>query len=397
MVSFSNKNVRRIRIVTAWICLTVLLGIIGFEIEELERKGSLSDFVAYWAAGRLNAHGDNPYDADKLLCLQKQIGWDKKEPERWWSPPLALLLYMPFGILNYSSARVLWQFLQLGLIFFCTDWLWRHYKGPLSYRWLAWAIGQLFFPTLYMMQEGQNGGFLLLGVVGFMHFIKRGKGCYAGTCLLLLAIKPHLFTLFWIALAIWVIEKRFWSVFLGMLLSAFLATAIPLAVNPTVINQYINASTAAPTFLFNWATPTLGTALRVLWGDEKTWLQIMPTAIGIIWLLIYWKRNYQEWDWIDKMPFLLLVSAVTAFYEWGFDQVVLLVAVIQAGVLIFQIKHKWTVIALTTFFLLGNSLPIILAIKDEFWYIWTAPWLLLWYILVCRFAKEIKSRHHDSL
>src|SRR5207244_2924151 len=32
------------------------------------------DFVEYWAAGRLNAQGENPYDGAKLLPLEKEAG-----------------------------------------------------------------------------------------------------------------------------------------------------------------------------------------------------------------------------------------------------------------------------------------------------------------------------------
>src|ERR1700758_2168136 len=32
------------------------------------------DFVEYWAAGRLNAHGENPYDPAKLFPLEKGAG-----------------------------------------------------------------------------------------------------------------------------------------------------------------------------------------------------------------------------------------------------------------------------------------------------------------------------------
>ena len=112
----------------AWITLVVTLLILGYQITVLAiNLGPLhkSDFIVFWAAGRLNAAGLNPYDPDQLFPLQKEAGWDKNEPNRWWNPPWVLLLYMPFSFLSHAIARALWLILNLALLFFCADWLWR--------------------------------------------------------------------------------------------------------------------------------------------------------------------------------------------------------------------------------------------------------------------------------
>src|SRR5437660_10371433 len=67
------------------------------------------DFLQYWAAGRLNATGGNPYDADQLLPLQRSAHRpDDKPAVVMWNPPWALTLAMPFGLLPPRTAQLLW-------------------------------------------------------------------------------------------------------------------------------------------------------------------------------------------------------------------------------------------------------------------------------------------------
>src|SRR5262245_54052354 len=49
----------------------------------------LHDFVEYWAAGRLLADGENPYDPEKVKDLEKEAG-RTEEPILMWNPPWAL-------------------------------------------------------------------------------------------------------------------------------------------------------------------------------------------------------------------------------------------------------------------------------------------------------------------
>src|SRR3954451_848004 len=57
------------------------------------------DFMQCWAAGRLNATGGNPYDADRVVELQRGAVRDEDRPPLMWTPPWALALTMPFGSL----------------------------------------------------------------------------------------------------------------------------------------------------------------------------------------------------------------------------------------------------------------------------------------------------------
>ena len=136
------------------------------------------DFVEYWAAGRLNAQGENPYDGAKLLPLEKEAGRETfpvdssghEAAVMMWNPPWTLPVVMPLGLLDARVGQLLWLLLNLGVIVFCADWAWRYYQGPAAYRWLAWALAFTFVPTFIVLRAGQIGPLILLGIVGFLHF-----------------------------------------------------------------------------------------------------------------------------------------------------------------------------------------------------------------------------------
>ena len=57
------------------------------------------DFVEYWAAGRLNAVGENPYDPSILHQCERLVSPHLTEAIMMWNPPWSLSIAMPFGFL----------------------------------------------------------------------------------------------------------------------------------------------------------------------------------------------------------------------------------------------------------------------------------------------------------
>ena len=184
-----------------------------------------------------------------------------------WNPPWTLPLVLPFGLLPVRSAHLLWLLLQLAVVGFCADQLWLLYGGDRDRRWIAWLIGLTFLPTLMVLTAGQITPLLLLGVVGFLVGIERKSETLAGVAAVLLAIKPHLAYLFWIALLLWSIRERCWRTLTGGLVAGLVLTAIPLWFNAHVLQQYWHTFTQKPPAQYR--SPTLGTVLRLLFGEEQ--------------------------------------------------------------------------------------------------------------------------------
>src|ERR1700687_1555271 len=98
--------------------LTALIALAAWQVTQLLSDPAIlppDDFVEYWAAGRLNAAGENPYDPEKLLPLERQAGRDTDEAVMMWNPPWTLLLVMPFGLLPARFSQLLWLALHLAV------------------------------------------------------------------------------------------------------------------------------------------------------------------------------------------------------------------------------------------------------------------------------------------
>jgi len=387
----ANTPAGRLRTLAVWIALAAILAVPVLLLARMTTNPdllSVDDFVVYWSAGRLNVLGANPYDPDQLLALQHEAGRFKDVPLVMWYPPAALTLVMPFGLLSYPIARALWMILHFSLVIFCADWLWRFYGGSEQRRWAAWLVSFAFFATLFVLKVGQIGPLMLLGIVGFLHFEKKEKDGLAGTCAALLTIKPQLLFLVWLALLVWIIERRRWPILFGVGLACLISTAIPLITNPAAISQYCYIIANPPPVSsppLEWLTPTIGIVLRVLFGPEKIWLQFIPSVLGALWFGYYWRKHRREWTWGAQMPLVLLATCICAPYGWVVDQVVLLVAMVQASVWLLQSAQHHTIRWAIASYLGINCLATILHTRlDDFWFVWLAPALLAWYWMVHR-------------
>ncbi len=320
------------RKVVAWAVLLVLLTLIIYLLLKLGAMDLVlpNDFVQYWAAGRLNLSGGNPYDGEELLVLEKLAGRQETTPISFYNPPGTLALVMTIAWLPYAASRLVCIFLQLLILWACSFWIWRQLEGPRSYNWLALMVSFTFFPNLMAVIIGQITPLLLVAVLGFLQLQRLGKEFWAGLAASLLTIKPHLLYLFWIALLLWSCHGRHWKTLAGVAVGTLLMVGIALIPNPRLLEQYF-------TLMGNfwpqdyYLVPTLGSWLRLALGWEHRWIQNAPALLGSLWLVgyFYW-RQPAGWNWDREMPLLILVSCVTTIYGgWIFDLVVMILPVLQ--------------------------------------------------------------------
>lgn len=346
----------------------------------------LDDFVEYYAAGVLNARGQDPYDANLMLDVERAAGRTEiDQAVMMWNPPWTLSLAMPLAKLSPRTGQLLWLLVSFCVVAFCADRIWLEYGGPRDRRALAWGIAFVFPPTLFLLQSGQIGAWLLLGATGFLLLVRRERYLAAGAVAALMAIKPHLIYLFWPALAVWVLlawRSRRWLVVVGGIAAGVAASIAPVIANPEVFDQYRAAMTERPPD--QWKSPTLGTLLREIFGEERFRLQFVPPVLGMLWLVIsLWRWRREEWDWAERLPLILLVSFVTAPYgAWPFDLVMLLPAVLQiAARVTASTDRPWRTRSACAFGLLvvGALLTNLLRLHSEF-FVWMAPTILVLYL-----------------
>jgi hypothetical protein len=303
------------------------------------------DFPEYWAAGRVNLRGGNPYHPDELLVEQKLADEKRTEAVMMWNPPPTLAVYMPLGPIPPRWASLLWVGLQFTAVFVACDLLWRTYCK--SHRWLVAVVAISFVGTWWLVAYGQNTGFILLGLAGFLHFTRKDKPLAAGACAALTALKPHLLAVFGVLLVADLVTRRgAKSLATGVGVIA-IALGIALVANPAVIAQFVEATRhpaegAIP--LSAWTLPVPAYWLRVWFAPSHFWVQFVPCAIACAGFLAYRIRKGNEWDWSRAMPLVAAVSFFTTPYGgWIFDLPVLLVPVVWAALRLATAKRWWLV------------------------------------------------------
>jgi hypothetical protein len=339
----------------------------------------LYDFVEYWAAGRLVLQGDNPYDVVRVGELQKQIG-HTADPILMWNPPWALPLVVPLGLFDVRTAHLLWMLGHLLVIVACADVLWRHYGGSRDSRAIAWLVALGFLPSILALLAGQISPLLLLGATGFLVFVRCRRDTLAGAATVLLAIKPHLALLFWLALLVWVVRERRWKILVGGALAGLALTGVALLFDPAVFGQYRHTTLTTPPAQYR--SPTLGTLLRLAVGNGAFGLQFVALLPGLLWVVPYLLRHKGGWDWDRELPLLLLVSFLTATYgAWPFDLVVLLVPVLRVAVGVVQAGRPWLALAIFLAFNILGGLQLACEV-EWLWFLWMTPVVFGAYLLL---------------
>jgi hypothetical protein len=324
-------------LVAASAVATVVLAAVMLPRVDVSRVTVPIDFLAFWAAGKLNADGANPYDPVAVRAVQTDTGYDHKTAVIMWNPPWLLAATMPLGQIPVRVAFLLWMVLNTVLVVVAADLLWRGFGGPDRLRWVGWGLAVTFAPTTFIISSGQVTVPCLLGLGGFVAASRAGRPGLAGAAAALTAIKPHLLALFGLALLLDAITTRFGrrAVLAGGAVVAA-ATLAAMAANPAVVAQYVGAATAPGSAdhqgLADWVHPTPGSYLRSAVAPESFAVQLVPLAVGAAAAVVVWWRRGRAWDWPGSVPGLVVGSLLVAPYgAWSYDLVLLLVPVLAVA------------------------------------------------------------------
>ncbi len=381
----SRKNIYRLII---WILL-IISGVVLVRLAPILTKPEYlrsDDFIRFWASGNLNVHSENPYDPARIELLQIQEGSlpaTLSTSSIMLNPPWVISILMPFGLFDYPISRLLWLIISIMLVILSSLLVWRIYSGSLKLRWLIFLVVITFAPTISVLEKGQIGGVLLLGIAGFLYFTGVDRNDWlAGISLAVVAFKPQLILLFWLVLLLWLIQERRGLIFISAIITIFSLTMLAFGVNPHIIQQYISMLQTYQ--ISDWATPTIGSYIRYFWlGTDNFWVQFIPSLAGGVWMIYHWYKHHTTWNWLNELPKVLLVSLLTSPYSWTYDLVILLPAILLAVVWITSDWKRWSTLLLVVIFLVINALDLLLHMKlDEFWFIWMVPALFIWFLLV---------------
>jgi len=306
-------------------CLSPLL---AFRAWMLTARPQFSDFISYWATGRVFLAGGHPYSRAAVLAAERTVSWPNGAPPMMtFCPPWALPADAIAASFPFYTAMAGWLAISLLLDCFSALGLWIYFGGEKKKAWIAILIAATFMPMGAAEYLGQVTPLMLACLVAILFLIRSQRYFAIGLLSLGFGFKPHLFYLVALAMLLWMVQKRAWTMLAGAALSYGAATAAAQWFNPHSID-YLHRSFSAATEV----SCGLGGVLRSIFGVQHMWLQFLPCMCGFLWFLYYWGKNRREWDWQTHLPLLLLVSLCTAPYYWNHDFILILPALMAVAV-----------------------------------------------------------------
>ena len=387
----SSRTMKKLRVLTALILISLLAWFLVSHKQQIRSSVTDRDSIAYWAAAKLLLQHGNPYSAEGVLALQRSQGYQADKPLVLRTPPWSLWMVLPLGLLDPYWAWVVWLAVLLASLLLAIRLSWQMYGEEGRPPTVFVVAAYLFAPVPACLVAGQMGIVLLLGIVLFL-FLQERYPVIAGAVLLVPFAKPHLFSLLWPILAVWIVTRKKWSVVGGFAVALSCAIAVGLAFDPGIFSQYgemVRQASIQHEFI-----PALSGVVRLIFFRKFFWVQFVPMAAALIWSSWYYWRKRRVWDWRAHGPALLVVSVLTAPYAWMTDEAVLLPAILQAVCWIFREKQKLTLksqLVIFVFASLNALLLLILRAKIPFStgiYFWSSLVWASWYWYAGRFRQS---------
>lgn len=318
-----------LKIVVNLALVGLLVWFLAVHAQKIRGSASGRDSIAYWAAGKLLLHGQNPYSVQSVLALERSQGYDADRPLMLRPPPWSAWMVLPLGLLSAYWAWVAWLAVLLASLVISIRISWRMYgDGPRPPNAFLLA-GYLFAPVVACLVAAQMGIVLLLGIVLFL-LLEEHSPFLAGAALVIPLAKPHIFSLLWPILAVWVVTRKRWSLLGGVAAAFLLAISIAVVFDPAIFQHY--REMLQQQAILREFIPALSGMIRVIFFRRFFWVQFVPMGLGLLWSGRYYWKNRRTWSWREHGPALLVVSLLTTPYSWMTDEVVLLPAILQ-GVL----------------------------------------------------------------
>jgi glycosyl transferase family 87 len=388
MKGVPDKNMKMLKIALNVALLGILIWFLAAHQQRIGRSILGRDSLAYWAAGKFLVHSENPYSPANVMALQQSQGYAAARPLMLRTPPWSLWMVLPLGWLSSFWAWVVWEGILLFSLIIALRLLWRIYGTSQRPPVVFLLAGYGFAAVPACLAAGQMGIVLALGIVLFF-FFEQDDGFLAGAALLIPFTKPHIFSLIWLILAVWVVSRRRWSVLAGFGSGLLLSTGVAISLDPAVFWHYREMLSQAA--IQKEFIPSFAGMVRLLFFRRFFVAQFVPLCAGLIWSGAYYWRNRGDWSWREHGPALLLVSVVTTPYSsWMADEAILLPAILVGVLWMHRAKLNIRSRLVVLMFILLNVL-LLLILRAQVQpssgiYFWSSLVWLGWY----RYARSFR-------
>jgi len=286
------------------------------------------DFTGYWSASYLLGQGENFANVQRLDQVERELtGWQNEYTMITWNPPWLLSLLLPFTLLSFERASWLWLLINIILIFSSAVMVWLTFSRNEQVRRRFWVIIPftfLFFPSLNAVYLGQINILVLFGLSLFLFLEDRDHFFIGGVALALTTVKPHLVYVTLSVLILQALYRRNWRLIGGFALPIVALTVITFVFRPTFLWEYFQTTNEGS--LLSWQTPTIGGILDSALGWQ--WAKLIGLFILPL-MILWWWRYKEQLKTAYLVQITLIVSIMTAPFGWTYDQIVLLIPLLQ--------------------------------------------------------------------
>jgi len=367
-------------ILVAGFCLIAVILFFGISTSSVANR----DYIEYWSAGQQLIHGANPYDDSAILQIERGVGYRGDLPKITFSPPVALVLALPLGLLSAKAGFTVWSLAILVSVSISIWILWLLNGRPDNRLHL---LGFVFAPIVACQMAGQLGTFFLLAVVLFL-YLHQSRPLLAGAALLPCASKPHLFLPFAMVLLFWIIWKKAYPILAGFAAAFLVSCSLPLYFDSRIWSQY--SQMLKHVRVLDGFVPTLSGVLRLLLNPAAVWVQFLPEACGTAWAVWYFWTRRNRWSFAEQGLLVLLVSVACSPYAWVSDEAVLLPAILFGVYRAVDSGRSLLPIGLSA----GVAMIEVLGTvrMTSIYYLWTVPAWLAWFLYSTSSKKSESER-----
>jgi hypothetical protein len=311
-----------------WLVLLMIGPLLALLIPAMAPAKGENDLLAYWAASHLFITGQNPYDLNNLRQVESVT-----RPERFaqgefllvsWNPPWLLLFFAPLSLLPFDVAKLVLVIANVVLVAVCAEWLWRMFVPEPDNSGLTICLFASFMlgATITMLAIGQISIVVLLFVLVGIWALEKKHDWLAGAAFFMVSIKPQVAYMMLLILFLYILRHKRWMVLLGMISVGLGSAIVAWIIVPNWISAYLHLIPNLP--YLQMYTSTFGSLMAGLFGIEI----FRFSALALLFFVPFLLRTFER-EPLSGLSFIFLLSLPFSPYGFAFDQVVLLIAIIQ--------------------------------------------------------------------
>ena len=195
-MTLTKKSNRGLSLVLGGAVIFVVIGIAWSQSTSI----AMGDFKVVYYSARCLLHGGDPYDAREVAKVYDAEGREpasttarsREVMTRFFYPPPAFILTVPFALLGYGIGHVLWMILSGGCLILAALLVWDLCKDIAPVLSGA-LLGFLLMSSFWLLMIGNSAAIAISLCAGAVWCFMRERWVTAGIVLLALslALKPH--------------------------------------------------------------------------------------------------------------------------------------------------------------------------------------------------------------